>query len=84
MIFGGSPIRTPRRSLAKGVPNYRGTASANDGTAPDALDARLREVEAASPSVDFDAMSWFWMILLGALLPLGLIAYGWLTSGPTR
>ena len=84
MTFGGSPIRTPRRSPATGVPEKGETAPETHGTLPDALDARLREVEAASPSTDFDAVSWFWMILLGLLLPLGLITYGWLASGLAR
>jgi len=43
---------------------------------PDTLEARLREVEAAATSGDFDRAAWFWMILLGIVIPLGLILYG--------
>ena len=28
---------------------------------------------------DFDGRSWFWLILLGAVLPLALIILGWKT-----
>ena len=27
---------------------------------------------------DFDAASWLWLILLGVLLPVALLLYGWL------
>jgi hypothetical protein len=47
----------------------------------DLLEARLREVEATAPSVDFDRVAWFWMILLGIALPLALIVYGWYAGG---
>jgi hypothetical protein len=44
---------------------------------PDMLEDRLREVETAAASTDFDLAAWIWMILLGAVFPLGLIIYGW-------
>lgn len=48
-----------------------------DGGQAELLEKRLREVESTASTTDFDAMGWFWMILLGVILPLGLIAYGW-------
>jgi len=48
---------------------------------PAELETRIREVQAAAPASDFDALSWFWMILLGALLPAALIVYGWASAG---
>lgn len=47
------------------------------GRLPDMLESRLREVETAATSADFDLAAWIWMILLGAVFPLGLIIYGW-------
>ncbi len=44
---------------------------------PADLEARIGEFEHAGPSRDFDATSWFWMILLGVAIPLGLLAVGW-------
>jgi hypothetical protein len=48
---------------------------------PPELEARLAAVEAVADARDFDAVSWFWMILLGAALPVALIVAGWL-CGP--
>lgn len=75
---------TPRHTAATGVAEGRGPTSEFGGPLPDALEARLREVESNAPSTDFDANSWLWMILLGALLPIGLIAYGWWATGAAR
>jgi hypothetical protein len=47
-------------------------------TLPRELDARLAEVESAARHNDFDSSSWFWMILLGVVVPAGLIVAGWL------
>jgi len=47
-----------------------------DGLPPQ-LEARIAAFERAAPTADFDAASWFWMILLGAALPLLLLAIGW-------
>jgi hypothetical protein len=44
---------------------------------PPQLEARIAAFEHAAPAADFDAASWFWMILLGAALPLMLLAIGW-------
>ena len=51
---------------------------------PDMLDERLREVEAAAASTDFDLVAWIWMILLGIVFPLGLITYGWYSMASGR
>ena len=44
---------------------------------PPDLEARLAAFERAAPTGDFDAASWFWMILLGVAIPLGLLVVGW-------
>ncbi len=41
------------------------------------LEARIAVVESAATTSDFDASSWFWMILLGVAIPLILLAVGW-------
>lgn len=51
---------------------------------PDELEARLNVVSAASEDRDFDARSWFWMILLGLVIPVGLIVAGWLYGPGAR
>ena len=44
---------------------------------PPQLEARIAVVESAATTSDFDASSWFWMILLGVAIPLILLAVGW-------
>jgi hypothetical protein len=44
---------------------------------PQELEARLSALEAGTAQADFDAFSWFWMLLLGALLPAVLLVVGW-------
>jgi len=44
---------------------------------PPDLEARLAAFESAATPGDFDAASWFWMILLGVAIPLGLLVLGW-------
>jgi hypothetical protein len=44
---------------------------------PPPLEARIAAFERAAPAADFDAASWFWMILLGVATPLLLLAIGW-------
>ena len=44
---------------------------------PPDLEARIASFENAAPTSDFDAASWFWMVLLGVLIPLGLLIFGW-------
>ena len=44
---------------------------------PPQLEARIAVIESAAPASDFDASSWFWMILLGVAIPLILLAVGW-------
>ena len=44
---------------------------------PPDLEARIIAFERVQPPGDFDAASWFWMILWGIAIPLGLLAIGW-------
>jgi hypothetical protein len=44
---------------------------------PRELEARIAAFERAPPADDFDAASWFWMILLGVAIPLIMLAVGW-------
>lgn len=44
---------------------------------PPELEARIRALEQQASPVDFDAWSWFWMLLLGAALPAALLLVGW-------
>ena len=44
---------------------------------PEALAARLAAVETHAVDADFDHTSWIWMVLLGVLLPVALLALGW-------
>jgi hypothetical protein len=44
---------------------------------PPELEARIAAFENAPPTSDFDAASWFWMVLLGLLIPLALLIAGW-------
>lgn len=47
------------------------------------LERRLAAVEADSDCKDFDATSWLWMLLLGIIVPAGLLIAGWLfRQGP--
>jgi hypothetical protein len=41
------------------------------------LEERIAAFERAAPAGDFDAASWFWMILLGVVLPLVMLIVGW-------
>jgi hypothetical protein len=44
---------------------------------PPELEARIEALEQHASPIDFDAWSWFWMLLLGAVLPTGLLIVGW-------
>ena len=50
---------------------------AASGALPAALEARIVLLESAADDEDFDAASWFWMLLLGLVLPAVAIALGW-------
>jgi hypothetical protein len=41
------------------------------------VEARLAAVSAAAEHNDFDGVGWFWMIALGIVGPVLLIAFGW-------
>jgi hypothetical protein len=70
MSFGGFPIPMPKRTRAAPM------TEPADGLPPQ-LEARIAAFERAAPAADFDAASWFWMILLGVAIPLLLLAIGW-------
>jgi hypothetical protein len=53
------------------------SAPAAPPSLPPELEARIEEFERAAPPPDFDATSWFWMMLLGIAIPLALIIVGW-------
>lgn len=44
---------------------------------PPELEARIAAFENTVPPPDFDAASWFWIILLGVAIPLIFLAAGW-------
>ena len=44
---------------------------------PQELELRLSALEAGTARTDFDAFCWFWMVLLGVLLPAVLLIVGW-------
>ena len=44
---------------------------------PPELEARIAVLESAASDQDFDARSWFWMVLFGIALPAVLIVLGW-------
>jgi hypothetical protein len=42
------------------------------------LERRIAALESgAETGADFDLVSWWWMVLLGVLLPVGLLLWGW-------
>lgn len=41
------------------------------------LEARIAAFENAAPTADFGASGWFWMALLGVLIPLAMLVVGW-------
>ena len=44
---------------------------------PPELETRIAAFESSPAAADFDFASWIWMILLGIVLPLVLLAAGW-------
>ena len=69
-------MRMRRHSPARPVTD----SSADEAAAPidpPELAARIAALESTGERTDFDALSWFWMILFGILLPLGLLILGW-------
>jgi hypothetical protein len=44
---------------------------------PAELEARLAALETGASRSDFGGLSWFWMILIGIVIPLLLLAIGW-------
>jgi hypothetical protein len=58
-------------------PTHRGSGRMNDSSSRE-LERRIVALESQSETGDdFDAVSWWWIIGLGIVLPLGLIVLGW-------
>ena len=55
----------------------RHAAPAAPAGLPAQLEARIAVLERTADREDFDAASWFWMLLLGLALPALAIAAGW-------
>lgn len=53
-----------------------GRAAEPDSLPPE-LEARIAALESSASRADFDAASWFWMLLIGVLVPILLLAIGW-------
>jgi len=45
---------------------------------PPELARRIELLEEEPVGPDFDPVSWMWLILLGLVLPIGLLVLGWL------
>jgi hypothetical protein len=44
---------------------------------PAELEARIAVLEREAAPSDFDALSWFWMVLIGLAIPILLLVVGW-------
>ena len=82
MISGGFPTPMPKPFPAAPVADAASappspTSPFSPPSLPPELEARIEEFERAAPRPDFDAASWFWMMLLGIALPLVLLVVGW-------
>jgi hypothetical protein len=44
---------------------------------PPELEARIAAFESAAPVAGFGKAGWFWMLLLGIVVPILLLAAGW-------
>ena len=44
---------------------------------PAELEARLAALETLAARSDFDGWSWFWMVLIGIVIPALLLVLGW-------
>lgn len=53
-----------------------GGAAEPDSLSPE-LEARIAALESSASRADFDPASWFWMLLIGVLIPILLLAIGW-------
>ncbi len=52
-------------------------APARAATLPPELEARIAAFESAAPVAGFGKAGWFWMLLLGIVIPILLLAAGW-------
>ena len=71
------PTRRHFRASALADPRA-GDGPARTPALPPELEARIAALESAAPQTDFDPASWFWMVLLGIVVPVVLLAIGWL------
>jgi hypothetical protein len=44
---------------------------------PPELEARIAVFENAAPASGFGAAGWFWMVVLGGVIPVALLTVGW-------
>ena len=62
-------------------PTNRPSSGANAAREPldPGLERRVAALESsgADAGSDFDATSWFWMLMLGAVVPVALLLWGW-------
>jgi hypothetical protein len=55
----------------------RGAHAAREPLNPE-LERRIAALEAGTDAgSDFDAASWFWMVLLGIVGPVAMLVWGW-------
>ena len=54
-----------------------GGERAGSSAFPPELEARIAALERAASRADFDRLSWFWMVLLGIVVPVILLIVGW-------
>ena len=54
-----------------------GDAPAKPPPLPPELEARVAALESTGPGADFDGSSWFWMALIGVVIPILLLVIGW-------
>ena len=44
---------------------------------PEELERRIAAIERDDHDGDLNALSWFWLLLFGVLIPAALLAWGW-------
>ena len=70
------PIR--RRFRASALTDNKGGGGPAEAPAlPPELEARIAALESMASRADFDRSSWFWMVLIGILVPILLLIIGW-------
>ena len=77
MISGGSRTPMPRRFLANPLSDPTMRSPREAPGLPAELEARVAALETDRAPADFDAICWFWMLLIGIVIPLALLVIGW-------